>query len=397
MVKDEANEVKNTLSAKHHNIDYIHGAFVSSTGDIEKVFKLDPENLGEDVLKKLLSALKKPIGADGGDYTTIDLGAGASEQAKLLQQLRKAEMKDEDLFRALVEELASDGDISGGKDMLVFAVYNATDIKRKREDDLDDQSEEMFRYISVVVCPTKHGGMQYNFFKAEGKFRSVDIGWPISAPSLGILYPTFDNRGTNLDKAVLYAKKVQEHPSVIESLFGVDAGDYIVSAAEEELPEEDVTPAPKQMASIDRESEPEHHDVWERAVEDIAENYNTNGVDVVGALNKKAQELGLDSITDLDEDDMYDAVTEAGMSEGEADAMTEELAETLYSDNDGDEAASDYGGETATEEEKKPHKAAVSISVAEDARYVITQQMVDGKMCFVIRVEDVADINGVTL
>ena len=114
--------------------------------------------------------------------------------------------------------------------------------------------------------------------------------------------------------------------------------------------------------------------------------------------------MDIDDDDDGDEEDVgsYDdgyigeESFQEGIAESEEDIADENEPDVEAGGSElGDEAGDDESGEEAEHQpESKKRRARVSIKVADNDRDVIFQQMVNGKMCFVISVEDVADING---
>ena len=98
------------------------------------------------------------------------------------------------------------------------------DVPFKSKDDTQqaDASDETYTYLLCAICPVKQTKPNLHYIAEQKEFHDGGISHVVSAPEAGFLFPSFDNRATNIYQALFYTRSTKEaHEALIESLFQV--------------------------------------------------------------------------------------------------------------------------------------------------------------------------------
>ncbi len=224
MTDKELAEIKRRFKPEKSNITYVMGCYVSATKEITSHFKVPVSVLNDDQQEWLFKLLKKPVsGAVGRNLMNIEFSVdqvNEGEEHKLLSQLRESELGDEELLDKLYEKIINS--YVTELNYLILAAYDRYDVPSlSKNDEIDDDSTELFRYFVCCVCPIKITKAALGFSRADNGFCSTGMESNVSAPDIGFMFPAFDDRRTNLYNAVFYSKSIADsHQDVVESLFG---------------------------------------------------------------------------------------------------------------------------------------------------------------------------------
>jgi hypothetical protein len=101
--------------------------------------------------------------------------------------------------------------------------YDGYDVPSKDKNDEMGQSEEVFRYITCCICPVKQPSKPLSYSLQNEKFQDFEMGWQVAAPEAGFMFPSFDNRGTNIYGTRYYARSPENiHMDLIRAIFNSD-------------------------------------------------------------------------------------------------------------------------------------------------------------------------------
>jgi len=310
MINAERNELRKRFK-KDCSISRLALCYVNSEKEKVVVQHEAFLQLPEEDMFKYLDIAKKSLGGTVGDnlieipYTSKQ-EAGAEYQ--LLMTLRDTRLEDEEatgrLFDAIIENYVHEGNF------LITALYDNYDVPRKGTDKLyDDESEEVYTYILVSICPVSQtkGGLGY--LEDPGKMGSRFKDWVAGAPETAFLFPSFSDRGTDLHAVCYYTKNAGEpRPEITENVLGAD-----------------LKPTPTQQ----RESFAEVF-----VSECGADNAETKLVDVHETIlnmleSMDAEEPGSSERLVLDKDVLAEAVSEVIKDEDEAKKLIDACTEAL--------------------------------------------------------------------
>ena len=87
-----------------------------------------------------------------------------------------------------------------------------------------DFSDQIFNYIMVSICPVKLTKPLLTFFRDDRDFHTVEPDLAVGTPSLGFMYPVFDDGGADVNSALYYTKDAADlHADFIDAVFAAQA------------------------------------------------------------------------------------------------------------------------------------------------------------------------------
>jgi len=220
----EIGEIRRHLRRDRSNITAIFGCYVNDNKEIISQFRqstgIMPENESDKYFALFRRALSGTIGKNLIDITFKTSQVADSPEHKLLMELRKSGLKDEEIRMEFYRKVIESVDLEGN--YLILVGCDSYDVPFKSKDDelQKDSSEETYTYLICAVCPVKQTKANLHYVPEEKVFHDGAMAQIISAPALGFLFPAFDNRATNIYNALYYThdtKKGQD--AFVESIF----------------------------------------------------------------------------------------------------------------------------------------------------------------------------------
>ena len=224
MIEKEIGEIRRHTRRDRSNMTAIHGCFVSEGKEVISKFRLStgmmPENEGEKYFALMKRVLSGSLGRNLIDITFRTAQVVDSPEHKLLTTLKDSQLKDEEALDSFYQKVMES--VTMDTAYLILIGCDAYDVPFKGKDDRinADGSGETYRYILCAVCPVKLSKATLEY-KAEIKeFHDSAVTQLLSAPTLGFLFPAFDNRSTNLYNALLYSKDAGDnHEEFVSAIF----------------------------------------------------------------------------------------------------------------------------------------------------------------------------------
>ena len=224
MIDKEIGEIRRHLRRERSNITAIYGCYVNENKEIISQFRqstgMMPENESDKYFALLRRTLSGSIGKNLIDITFKTSQVAGSPEHQLLMDLRKSQLKDDELREALCKKIIENVDIEGN--YLILLACDSYDVPFKSKDDTfqKDQSEETYTYILCAICPVKQTKANLHYVAEEKTFHDGAMAQMVSAPALGFLFPAFDNRSTNIYNALYYTKNIKEsQEALVEAVF----------------------------------------------------------------------------------------------------------------------------------------------------------------------------------
>lgn len=228
MNEKEIAELRRRFRADKSSISRVRGCYVNEKREIISQFDQSLGLLGQTESEQLLSTLRKTLSGTLGKnlldipFDTRQVVEG--DQHKLLMTLRNSALRDEEAVSAFYQRVIQSLDLEGN--YLILLVQDDYDVPYRSKDGerQDDASSEVFRYILCSICPVKQTKEALSYYVYENAFHSISADWVVSAPEMGFLFPSFDERSTNLYDALYYCKDTsQTHPDFVEAVFHAPA------------------------------------------------------------------------------------------------------------------------------------------------------------------------------
>ncbi len=223
MNQKELNEIRRRIKPERSSISHIYGCYVNSAKEIIASFEESVGMLSKEEQEKYLALLKKSLsGSLGRNLMNLSFATRQvmdSEEHRLLSALRKTELKDallrEEFYKAIIQSLDMQEE-----NYLILLAFDAYDVPHYGKDGAEDDSREVYKYILCSICPVKSGKAQLGYDAEEKRFHHAAMGQIVSAPELGFLFPSFDERSANIYSTLFYSRSSEEiHPDFIDAVF----------------------------------------------------------------------------------------------------------------------------------------------------------------------------------
>ena len=214
MNEKEVGEIRRRMRRDRSNMPAVYGCYVNTQKEIISEFSqslgIMPENEAEKYFALLKRTLSGTIGKNLIDITFKTSQVADSPEHKMLMELRKTALKDEELRGRFYQKVMET--VSLEENYLILLGCDSYDVPFKSKDDTlqKDASEEVYTYIVCAVCPVKQTKAMLHYVSEEKLFHDGAMMQMVSAPAIGFLFPAFDNRATNIYNALYYTKDVKQ-------------------------------------------------------------------------------------------------------------------------------------------------------------------------------------------
>ena len=371
MNKKEVSEIKGLFKRDGGAIDRICGCLVDGERQIRMTFAESFVNLSQEEIDKYFEIFKKSLSGSLGknlhtlEYT-LDQELSGSGHKRLIA-LRQTKLKDESVLDEFYKSVSEN--YNYGESYYIVLIHCNYDVPGRGSDnlDMDDASEEVYEFVLCCICPVKlsEAGLCYNTQTNRVEERMRDQ-W-IEAPVNAFLFPAFEERNTNIHSLLYYAKKTEElHEELIDGCIGGPAPMSFKTqkAVFQEIVEETIG----EVCSYD-------------TVCQIQENLT----ELIEEHKEEPQPLR------LCKSDVKKLLQNSGIKEEKL-----ENFESIYDETAGQDASFQAANlaETKSVAVKTPD---VTIKVSPQRMDLIQIQLVDGRRCIVIPMEDGVQINGMSV
>lgn len=373
MTEKEIAEIRKRLKHDKNNITKICGCYVSADKEIKNEFTqtvglipLETNEMLFNILKKTLSGR---IGRNLHDIAFKTEQVGTSDEHKLLMTLRDSELSNEEAVRKLYDKIINSYPTDEG--YLILLVCDKYDLPNisKNDESFDDDSTEVFRYIVCSVCPIKLTKTQLGFSNGENNFTNIGADNSICAPEIGFMFPSFDDRSTNIYNALYYTKSASEnYQTVTDSLFNTEV--FMPAVEQKETFQSLIAETAGDECDYDL-----MQNVHGQITEMIAEHKNMN----------QQEELSVGKT------EIKNILTKCGVSEENISKFDEN-----YDNSFGEKSSFDPRNiiDENNFEVKTPD---VTIKVRPDKSYLVDTKVIDGVKYVVVRAEEGVEVNGVKI
>ena len=373
MNEKEIAELRRRFRADKSSISRVRGCYVNEKREIISQFDQSLGILGQTESEQLLATLRKTLSGTLGKnlldipFDTRQVVEG--DQHKLLMTLRNSALRDEEAVSAFYQRVIQSLDLEGN--YLILLAQDDYDVPYRSKDGerQDDASSEVFRYILCSICPVKQTKEALSYYVYENAFHSISADWVVSAPEMGFLFPSFDERSTNLYDALYYCKDTsQTHPDFVEAVFHAPAP----------------MPAAQQM------------ETFQTLLEDtLSDDCRYQVVQSVhGKLREMIEEHKANKVEEplvVDKGTVRRVLEHSGVSEEHVEAFEERYDDAFGADAD---LSPRNLVDTKQLEITTPD---VTIKVAPDRGDLVETRLIDGARYILIRAEEGVAVNGVPI
>lgn len=209
---------------KDCTISRVAGCYVDANH--QKIVTLNENflNLKEDEFFKYLEIAKKTIGGTIGnnllefDFPNEEEEMGGRQQ--FLMGLRASNLENEDLLDRLYDQIIANYSFVGNYLILVF--HDTYDIISRTSDNLKlDESEEVYDYLLVSICPVSLSKPGLGYRADENRIGARIRDWVVGSPDLGFLFPAFSDHSSDIHKVDYFVRDAKDsHAEFVEEVLG---------------------------------------------------------------------------------------------------------------------------------------------------------------------------------
>ncbi len=236
MTKKDVLELKRRFKKDACTFTRMCGCYVD--GERNRVVKLTETflNLEEEEFFKYLEIAKKALSGTLGnnllelEFPTEEESAGGRQQ--FLTALRSSALQNEDLLERFYDLIIDHYEYAGNYLILIF--HDAYDVITKTSDNSKlDESEEIYEYLLCAICPVSLSKPGLGYREEENRIGPRIRDWIVTPPESGFLFPAFTDRSSDLHAVLTYHKNAREpHTELMEDILGCNAKK---TAAEQKL------------------------------------------------------------------------------------------------------------------------------------------------------------------
>ena len=227
MTENEIAEIRRRIKHDKNNITVLKGCCVNGKKEISAEFSQTVGLLsleeGENLFKILKKTLSGRLGKNLIDVSFSTDQVADSDEHRLMMRLLDSELEDAEARHALYERII--GSFPTDDSYIIFLGCDKYDVPNKsgNDEEMPDDSDEMFRYILCSVCPVKLTKTGISFFAEDLSFRNIGADMAISAPETGFMFPAFDDRSTNIYNALFYTRSAgDDYKQTAEAIFNTE-------------------------------------------------------------------------------------------------------------------------------------------------------------------------------
>ena len=372
MTRKELSEIKSQYTLENCGILRLCGCYVD--GERNKITQFNENflNLPEEEKHKYFDIFKKTLSGTPGKNLVdmkFNVDAYADEGARtFLMNLRDSGLKDDRLLNEFYDRIINNYSYVGN--YLILLINQVYDIPAVTTDniEMDDASDEVYSYILCSICHVNLSKPGLGYDEEDNNFHDKKQNHMVDVPDVGFLFPAFNKRSADEDMTVFYTKDVSEfEDGLIDCL--LDCVAPLPAKQQKET-----------FTSLVSEA------VGEEADLQVVKNIHANLEQII---EEKKQESPAPVM--LDKTEMKDLLEKSGVKEEKLENFEEHF----------EMAAGEHGKLVASNvssgkkfEVKTPD---VVIKINSDKTDIVSTQVIDGRHCLVIQIDERLVVNGISV
>ena len=372
MTRKELNGIKSQYTLEDCGILRLCGCYVD--GERNKITQFNENflNLPEEEKHKYFDIFKKTLSGTPGKNLVdmkFNVDAYADEGARtFLMNLRDSGLKDDRLLNEFYDRIINNYSYVGN--YLILLINQVYDIPAVTTDniEMDDASDEVYSYILCSICHVNLSKPGLGYDEEDNNFHDKKQNHMVDVPDVGFLFPAFNKRSADEDMTLFYTKDVSEfEDGLIDCL--LDCAVPLPAKQQKET-----------FTSLVNEALGEEADL------EIVKNIHENLEQII---EEKKQESPAPVM--LDKTEMKDLLEKSGVKEEKLENFEEHF----------EMAAGEHGKLVASNvssgkkfEVKTPD---VVIKINSDKTDIVSTQVIDGRQCLVIQIDERLEVNGISV
>ena len=372
MTRKELNEIKSQYTLEDCGILRLCGCYVD--GERNKITQFNENflNLPEEEKHKYFDIFKKTLSGTPGKNLVdmkFNVDAYADEGARtFLMNLRDSGLKDDRLLNEFYDRIINNYSYVGN--YLILLINQVYDIPAVTTDniEMDDASDEVYSYILCSICHVNLSKPGLGYDEEDNNFHDKKQNHMVDVPDVGFLFPAFNKRSADEDMTLFYTKDVSEfEDGLIDCL--LDCAVPLPAKQQKET-----------FTSLVNEALGEEADL------EIVKNIHENLEQII---EEKKQESPAPVM--LDKTEMKDLLEKSGVKEEKLENFEEHFE--MAAGEPGKLVASNVSSGKKFEV-KTPD---VVIKINSDKTDIVSTQVIDGRQCLVIQIDERLEVNGISV
>lgn len=227
MKKKDVLELKRRLKKNECTFTKMCGCYVDSEKNIVLNIKDTFSTLKEVEFHKYLEIARKTLSGTIGNnilefnFPPDEMNIGGRQHS--LMGLKKSKLKDDELLNSFYQLIIDSYEYTGNFLILIF--HDAYDVLTKTTDNAKlDESEEVYEYLLCSICPVSLSKPGLGYLEDNNRIGARIRDWVVGAPDIGFVFPAFTDRSTDIDSIMYYTKNPKDsHPEFMESGLGCNS------------------------------------------------------------------------------------------------------------------------------------------------------------------------------
>ena len=228
MNRKEIREIKKRFNPDMDNFGHIYGCYVNAAHEIIAYMDSPTMLMGNEEREMYMKTLKKTLsGALGKNLLNVEFSTAQvedSDEHRLLQTLRTSHLGNETMRKILFQRIIDNVDM-GDVGYVILLASDSYDVPYKNggSDEWSEESTDQFEYFICCLCPVKDPKGALRYLAEEQNFRAASTGSILGAPQMGFMFSTFDDRMTNIYRALYYTRSSADvHQDFLKAVFNLD-------------------------------------------------------------------------------------------------------------------------------------------------------------------------------
>ena len=228
MNRKEIREIKKRFNPDMDNFGHIYGCYVNAAHEIIAYMDSPTMLMGNEEREMYMKTLKKTLsGALGKNLLNVEFSTAQvedSDEHRRLQALRTSQLSNETMRKILFQRIIDNVDM-GDVGYVILLASDSYDVPYKNggSDEWSEESTDQFEYFICCLCPVKDPKGALRYLAEEQNFRAASTGSILGAPQMGFMFSTFDDRMTNIYRALYYTRSSADvHQDFLKAVFNLD-------------------------------------------------------------------------------------------------------------------------------------------------------------------------------
>ena len=406
MNKKDIHELKRRFTKHGCTFTRMCGCYVD--GERNKVIHIAETFLNleeEDFFKDLDIAKKVFSGTVGNNVLNLEFPLEEEKpggKQQFLMGLRESKLKNEELLDAFYDMIIENYGYAGNYLILIF--HDVYDVMKKTKDNLDlDESEEVYEYLLCAICPVTLTKPALGYREEENCIRSRIRDWVVGMPDTGFVFPAFTERSTDIHSLMFYTCDVKKpHAELMEGGLGCGVR---LTMAEKKITFENIVK--DVIGDGDNKSEILYMDIQDNLNDRVcqymdrtADEENAADTPPLILTTREVSEVLMESGLTEDQtaaieknyeatfgDDLPEAGNLVDAKLVEANARRKDRLELVTQVKNLKEQLEESRSQKVMEEPLEEN-GEILLKIGEEKKELISVQIIDGKKCLVIPVEE---------